>query len=435
MSYVDDWLHRSCWIGLQRPFKKWDDSTESEKFTNWAPHEPNNAGYSENCVEMYGGNGRWNDLGCAAKRFFLCNAQNILQRMDTNVRKKMILKRLRRHRDRWKRYRRAEYRKKVRRAYRKKMMRYMQRQRMMQRQMMQRRRQALRQRVFQQQYAGFMNKGHIPSYRSMDMMGGLGGTTAIFGGMKRMNTGFRRRRMRESEPCDDADDEEVEEEYDADVGFDDIDRKCTFFNGLNGAGFYELCIDAKGIDIRRYIKKEVAPYSDHNDNWNGSLVVLNDSYLNYMEYEDLKYKLAMNYDDGSLHVLDNEEMNEQMDSYQLSSTQFVYDLYADERIQCMQNLNQFELCMELKDEDNNMKIEIIKSRKIVFPSKVLSFYEHDTEWDEITKEYRENMVIDTKCVHVFEAKRCIECQYDAKHQTDTNPLPLSFEANVLIDTH
>merc|ERR1712228_24285 len=174
-------------------------------------------------------------------------------------------------RDVWKRYRRAEYRKKIRREYRKKMVARIRKQKMMQRQMMQRRRQALRQRVFRQQYGGFMKGGNIQSFRQFDSHGGFGGTTAIYGGMKKMNEGFRRRRMSEMEMFDDENED-----------YDDIDVKCTFFNGLNGFGFYEMCIDGKGVDIKRYIKKEETVYNDEHE-WNGSLV-LNDSYLNYMEY-------------------------------------------------------------------------------------------------------------------------------------------------------
>merc|ERR1712228_1060933 len=400
---------RSCWIGLQRPFKRWDDQTESEIFTNWAPHEPNNAGYSENCAEMYGGNGKWNDLGCSAKRFFLCNAQTTLQRMDTKKRKRMILKRLRRHRDVWKRYRRAEYRKKIRRQYRKKMVARIRRQKMMQRQMMQRRRQALRQRVFRQQYGGFMKGGNIQSFRQFDSHGGFGGTTAIYGGMKKMNEGFRRRRMSEMEMFDDEqyDDEyDEEEEYDENEDYDDIDVKCTFFNGLNGFGFYEMCIDGKGVDIKRYIKKEETVYNDAYE-WNGSLV-LNDSYLNYMEYEELKYKLAMKHDDKALYVIDNEMMNDQIGSYRLLLTQFVYDLFDNDKIQCQQYTNHFELCMELNEDDNNMMIEIIKA-------------------------YQENLVIYAKCIHIFGAKLCIECKSETNGENESNPVPLSFIANVLID--
>merc|ERR1712129_177464 len=81
-----------------------------------------------------------------------------------------------------------------------------------------------------------------------------------------------------------------------------------------------------------------------------------------------------------------------------------YDLYSGDEKQCWQHLNHFELCLELNTSD--MRIEIIKSRKIVFPSKHLSFDQND-DWDEITNEQRKGTYIVTKCVHVFEAKLCI----------------------------
>ncbi|XP_056286929.1 C-type isolectin Sp-CL4-like [Pseudoliparis swirei] len=62
------------WIGAQRSgsgFKN-EDGTEF-KFTNWSPHQPDNARGTESCIEAnFGGLGKWNDLNCKTKRAFLC---------------------------------------------------------------------------------------------------------------------------------------------------------------------------------------------------------------------------------------------------------------------------------------------------------------------------------------------------------------------------
>eukprot|EP01084_Bolivina_argentea_P111389 198758_1 len=82
---------RSCWIGLHNKngFKKWNDGIKADsKFANWAPGEPNQYQNDEDCVELYSQNGKWNDITCRVKRFFLCNVQNRLQRMNTKIRKK-----------------------------------------------------------------------------------------------------------------------------------------------------------------------------------------------------------------------------------------------------------------------------------------------------------------------------------------------------------
>ncbi|XP_063066766.1 macrophage mannose receptor 1, partial [Engraulis encrasicolus] len=42
-------------------------------FTYWAPGEPNNhMGFHEDCVEMYSGSGRWNDVSCTELNSYIC---------------------------------------------------------------------------------------------------------------------------------------------------------------------------------------------------------------------------------------------------------------------------------------------------------------------------------------------------------------------------
>ncbi|XP_074855559.1 pulmonary surfactant-associated protein D-like [Carettochelys insculpta] len=46
-------------------------SGEAIAYSNWAAGEPNNAGGSEDCVEIYP-DGRWNDKSCNEKRLIIC---------------------------------------------------------------------------------------------------------------------------------------------------------------------------------------------------------------------------------------------------------------------------------------------------------------------------------------------------------------------------
>eukprot|EP00484_Ammonia_sp_Unknown_P014225 CAMPEP_0197080812 /NCGR_PEP_ID=MMETSP1384-20130603/214318_1 /TAXON_ID=29189 /ORGANISM="Ammonia sp." /LENGTH=698 /DNA_ID=CAMNT_0042519703 /DNA_START=251 /DNA_END=2347 /DNA_ORIENTATION=- len=75
-DYAGNWRGHSCYIGLTRPFKQWDDKRKVT-FTYWYPGEPNNwghwIGHHEDCTEAYiWHSGRWNDLACHAKRSCIC---------------------------------------------------------------------------------------------------------------------------------------------------------------------------------------------------------------------------------------------------------------------------------------------------------------------------------------------------------------------------
>ena len=63
----------SSWIGLRRKadhrFYWLDNRTAQGNYQKWAGGEPNDAGGSEDCVEIYGfSNGKWNDLSCSSTR-------------------------------------------------------------------------------------------------------------------------------------------------------------------------------------------------------------------------------------------------------------------------------------------------------------------------------------------------------------------------------
>eukprot|EP01083_Nonionella_stella_P080197 220246_1 len=88
----------SCWIGLERPFKKWQDK-KRVSYKRWNPGEPNNAGKSESCTEMYS-NKKWNDLPCRRGRFFVCNYKGVDNRSGRRGRRRRKGKRRRRRRRR-----------------------------------------------------------------------------------------------------------------------------------------------------------------------------------------------------------------------------------------------------------------------------------------------------------------------------------------------
>ena len=74
------------WIGLYRNPKEksrwlWVDGSRLT-YTYWSSGEPNNAGGSEDCAEIYPRNSEWNDKRCATLRHYVCEAngrsENIL---------------------------------------------------------------------------------------------------------------------------------------------------------------------------------------------------------------------------------------------------------------------------------------------------------------------------------------------------------------------
>jgi len=464
---------RSCWIGLQRPFHAWDDgSNAEEKFDNWAPREPNNAGYNENCVELYSSTGKWNDLGCHAKRYFLCNAQTKIQRMDNAERKKMILKRLQRHKQTWLRHRKAEYRKKMRARYWARMKAHLAKIRNYQRAVMQRKRQMFRQREFSQTYGRFLGKmGPSANGNLQDMRSGYGGLSGMLMGRASLSHGRQngfggmmgRRRLEDNEEDwfdghfddDDADDDDDNDaDNDDDDDDEDMKRKCTFFT--SSSGLFEMCIDENGVDVKRFTRSEtyglesdslLSASSPPPNMTNMSASLREEPYLSYMEYETFKYQTALQYgcalsvelttdpDDISDDDLESYMLafEDKIDSYHLNFYRFVYDFDSNHRRQCNRFQHHFELCMQFDVSANETMIEVIR-RTIMYPSKLLTFSD-DSQWNEISTVHNEmNVQIVNKCTHLVESdmKLCIESTADIVKDSAQTQQPMSLIGTVFI---
>ena len=69
---------RSGWIGLNRradgKFYWLDDRPEKGNYQKWNDGEPNDAGGSEDCSHVIGGNydGKWNDITCSTSLVAIC---------------------------------------------------------------------------------------------------------------------------------------------------------------------------------------------------------------------------------------------------------------------------------------------------------------------------------------------------------------------------
>eukprot|EP01083_Nonionella_stella_P065232 170728_1 len=61
-----------CWIGLKRPFNKWQDGNTMQ-YNNWNTNEPNNDQTDESCTEILYTTGQWNDSPCRNNKYFICN--------------------------------------------------------------------------------------------------------------------------------------------------------------------------------------------------------------------------------------------------------------------------------------------------------------------------------------------------------------------------
>ena len=69
----------AMWIGAHDKDREgtmvWvsDNINVSNGFSNWYPGEPNNAGWSEDCVLIWNDGGyKWNDAPCSRKSGFIC---------------------------------------------------------------------------------------------------------------------------------------------------------------------------------------------------------------------------------------------------------------------------------------------------------------------------------------------------------------------------
>ncbi|KAK7079207.1 hypothetical protein SK128_003943 [Halocaridina rubra] len=73
MVYEQHLSATSVWIGMKNDVdgNRWLDGTPVT-FFNYADGEPNSGGYTEPCIEMYTGNGEWNDAVCDKRIPFIC---------------------------------------------------------------------------------------------------------------------------------------------------------------------------------------------------------------------------------------------------------------------------------------------------------------------------------------------------------------------------
>ena len=152
--------------------------------------------------------GLWNDLSCHAMRYFVCNAQTSIQRMDFDKREELIAKRLTRHKLRWQAYQTEAYRRKIRKQFFDRMREHMRQVRKHQQKVQQRQREYMRQMAFSR----MMNRmGQRTSSMGLGMnFGGYGNTGGginmgyggSYGGGFRANSIFggdnelKRRRLR-----------------------------------------------------------------------------------------------------------------------------------------------------------------------------------------------------------------------------------------------
>lgn len=50
----------------------WSKNGNRITFTPWSPGDPNDKEGNENCIEMFGATGVWNDRKCDYNTFFMC---------------------------------------------------------------------------------------------------------------------------------------------------------------------------------------------------------------------------------------------------------------------------------------------------------------------------------------------------------------------------
>ena len=76
-------ISQNTWIGLYRDPKDnsrwmWVDGSRAS-YTNWEGGEPNDVGGNEDCVHFWQGHsGKWNDIKCSYKMFYVCETNGRL---------------------------------------------------------------------------------------------------------------------------------------------------------------------------------------------------------------------------------------------------------------------------------------------------------------------------------------------------------------------
>ena len=384
------------------------------------------------------------------------------------------------HKVKWQAHRREEYRKKVRKEYLREIQEMRKNERKRIKDMADRQRDAMRQRMFKKQFAGMLQSTGQMGARQMDFFKGrtfqkmknqqyiqslannvMGNTiTSSTNGQhgimrRRLRNRRSRNRWRSAQVAVDRiheendydaritkkttrqldkrrDDEELATTYalgeyeedmshiDEDLAMDDL-VKCTMF--YNNTRVYQLCIDHDGLTVKEFIRAErkemISVIATHDNDTLLSLNVTEDDYLNFMEYEDLKYKVtsAMGGDEGSglysqsaiVGIQSYLEGEDFMHCYHLESRQFVYDPDSNHRRQCWTSIYEFELCLEMEDREDRPDIVL----QAIPPSNggTLATYSFadDLQWDEVNViEDNTNEHVIAKCTHAFAARICLE---------------------------
>ena len=194
-------------------------------------------------------------------------------------------------------------------------------------------------------------------------------------------------------------------------------EKCLWF--YNDAQVYQLCIGINGLEVKQFVKaerKETLPVIAKDDNETTfSLNVTEDDYLNFMEYENLKYKVTSEMDGDAetretaiRSFLKNQDLTH---CYHLRARQFVYDQDSNHRRQCWDSMYEFELCLETEDHDGrpDMILETVPFGDVLGGISHSRSFLDDTQWDEVNAlndDSNENTI--TKCCHAFAARICLD---------------------------
>eukprot|EP01084_Bolivina_argentea_P056259 103005_1 len=436
-----------CWIGLQRPHQEWDDGTNADEgFTNWNPGQPDNWRKSEGCTELVakGWNGRWNDLNCNQPRYFLCNLQSSIQRMDFHKREELIATRVLRHKIRWQKFQMEEKRRKIRKAFFGRLRQQQAMVRKQRREQQQKMREYYRQRAFSK------------------MMGGFGSRSAFYGdtlekrrrlrewiarnsdGSKRIHELRLEKKKHERERVEhrritkeiDRGVDEDELFYDmangdeGDEDWSDRDemelqeleviesdnpnpgpRRCVF---VVTDELYELCVNDASISMKKYVEK-VLNY-EYNE---GDRVTPNASEYDTMQFDELerfRYREAMDYDEKETRDL-SMQIHKVNDVQFLKVIEFIFDHEKNHKKQCSTDEeDKYEMCLEFKEIENQMLVFVKKARGYLRDEGQWMSFEKDDEWDEVnviyngirqTEEEERNVEKIKKCVTYLEHKVCV----------------------------
>merc|ERR1719499_1631299 len=164
------------------------------------------------------------------------------------------------------------------------------------------------------------------------------------------------------------------------------------------------------MDITQFIRKQMKDDVHSITTYNDSMFLMNhtdDEYVNYMEYEQMKYTL---FENGTLPI----ELghNGIIHGYHLRERVFVYDSDSNHQRQCWDSIYELRLCLEyINDGDrDDMLMEVmapcVEGRVQMTESCLFSV---DLQWDEVNLiQNRESTETIRKCMHAFEAKVCLE---------------------------